>query len=279
METSVTTISVTPLSDAVGAEIGGIDLREELDDATVEQLRKAWLDYHLLLVRDQDLTDLEHRRFCGYLGEIQVERTARDVESREVAGMLFVSNTRDDAILPNGDMWFHSDQCYFDTPGKATSLYAIEIPTSGGNTRFANCHLGYESLPDSLKQRIHGLVAMNCYDYPSSNERKKLTKRAADAHQYAHPIVRTHPETGRKSLYVNRLMTDYIVDMDESESRELLDTLFDYQENEDFIYEHRWRLKDLIIWENRCLVHARTDFAPSERRLLRRFALQGDKPR
>ena len=274
----MTTIIVTPLSDVLGAEVSGIDLHGELDDSAVQQLRAAWLKHHMLLVRGQDLTDVEHRRFCSYLGEIQVERTAKNVESKEIAGMLFVANTREDAILPNGDMWFHSDQCYFDTPCKATSLYGIETPTSGGNTRFANCHLAYESLPASLKQQIQGLVAMNGYDYPSRNEYKKLTERSLDAHRYAHPIVRTHPETGRKSLYLNRLMTDYILDMNTTESRELLGVLFDHMENEDFIYEHRWQPKDLIIWENRCLVHGRTNFDPHERRLLRRFALQGEKP-
>ena len=278
METLKQSLTVTPLCDVLGAEISGLDLHEELDNAAIEQLQKAWLDHHLLLVRNQDLSDVEHRRFCQYLGELQMERTAQDVASKDIAGMLFVSNVRKDAILPSGDMWFHSDQCYFDKPGKATSLYAIETPTSGGNTRFANCHLAYESLTESLQQKIDGRFAMNLYAYPSRNECKKLDKREAGAHEYPHPMVRTHPETGRKSLYVNRLMTDYIVDMDETESSELLDTLFDHMENEDFIYEHSWRNKDLVIWENRCLVHARTNFDPSERRLLRRFALQGDKP-
>ena len=279
METIARTFTATPLSDVLGAEISGVNLHEELDDTTIEQLRQSWLDHHLLLVRDQELNDVEHRRFCGYLGDIQFERTAKEVESKEISGMLFVANTRADAILPNGDMWFHSDQCYFNTPCKATSLYAIETPTSGGDTRFANCQLAYASLSDSLKQRIQGLTAMNGYDYPSPNECQKRTERAADAHRYPHPVVRTHPETGVKSLYVNRLMTDYILDMDEAESEELLGTLFDHMENEDYIYQHRWRPRDLIIWENRCLVHGRTSFDPSERRLLRRFALQGDKPR
>ena len=278
MKTLAKSLTVTPLCDALGAEIGGPDLREELDDVAVSQLRQAWLDHHLLLVRDQELNDVEHRRFCQYLGELQMERTAKAVESKDIAGMLYVSNVRADAILPSGDMWFHSDQCYFDKPGKATSLYAIETPATGGNTRFANCHLAYESLGESMQQKIDGRVAMNMYAYPSRNECKKLDTREAGAHQYAHPMVRTHPETGRKSLYINRLMTDYIVDMDETESSELLDTLFDHMENEDFVYEHSWRNKDLVIWENRCLIHARTNFDPSERRLLRRFALQGDKP-
>ena len=248
METT-TTIRVTPLSGVLGAEISGIDLHKELGTATVEQLRRAWLEYHLLFVREQDLTDIEHMRFCQYLGDIQVERTAPQVESKEIAGMLFVSNVREDAILPTGDMWFHSDQCYFDTPCKATSLYALETPSSGGHTRFANCHLAYESLPDSLQRQIDGRVAMNKYDYPSPNSYKKVAERVPDAPQYPHPIVRTHPETGRKSLYVNRLMTDYILDMGATESRELLGILFDNIENEDFVYEHTWRPKDLIIWD------------------------------
>ena len=202
METRKQTLTLTPLCNALGAELRGLNLHDELDDATIGQLRRAWLEHHLLLVRDQDLSDVEHRRFCQYLGELQMERTAKDVVSKEIAGMLFVSNVRADAILPSGDMWFHSDQCYFDIPCKATSLYAIETPTSGGNTRFANCHLAYESLPDSLKKRIQGLVAMNVYAYPSPNECGKLSNREVDAHKHAHPIVRTHPETGRKiALY------------------------------------------------------------------------------
>ena len=119
---------------------------------------------------------------------------------------------------------------------------------------------------------------MNVYAYPSPNECRKLTTREDFAHRFSHPVVRTHPETGRKSLYVNRLMTDYIVDMDERESDVLLESLFDHMEQEQFIYEHVWRPRDLVIWENRCLVHGRSGFDPGERRLLRRFALQGEKP-
>ena len=270
---------VTPLCDVLGAEISDIGLHQAIDPTTAEALHDAWLKYHVLLIRGQKLTAAEHRRFCRCLGEIQIERTAIDVESKDIAGMLFVSNTRKDAILPKGDMWFHSDQCYFDTPGKATSLYAIETPTSGGHTRFANCHLAYDTLSDWLKSQIDGLVAMNCYDYPSKNEYKKTAPRSTGAHRHPHPVVRTHPDTGRKALYVNRLMTDYIVAMDDEESRALLEVLFDHTENPGFIYEHKWHLNDLLIWDNRCLVHGRTNFNPSERRLLRRFALQGDRPR
>jgi len=270
---------VTPLSDVLGAEISGLDLHQDIDAATAEALHESWLEFHVLLIRGQRLTAIEHRRFCCCLGDIQIERTAVDVESKDIAGMLFVSNTREDAILPNGDMWFHSDQCYFDTPGKATSLYAIETPTSGGHTRFANCHLAYDALTEPFKKRLHGLVAMNCYDYPSNNEYKKTAERSPNAHRFAHPVVRTHPNTGRKALYVNRLMTDYIVDMDEQHSRELLLSLFDHMEKPEFIYEHSWQPKDLLIWDNRCLVHGRSHFSPSERRLLRRFALKGDRPR
>ena len=191
---------------------------------------------------------------------------------------MFVGNTRDDATLPNGEMWFHSDQCYYEAPNMLTSLHAVIVPHVGGNTRFANCLLAYENLPQKTRERLEGLRGMNLYDYNERNMHKKTGPRDPDTPAHAHPIVRTHPETSRKSLYLNRLMTDYIVDMDEAESRELLELLYDQVEEERFVYEHRWRVGDLVVWDNRCLVHARKDFDPSEPRLLRRFCVIGDVP-
>jgi taurine dioxygenase len=174
-------------------------------------------------------------------------------------------------------MYFHSDQCYVERPIKATTLYAIELPRQGGNTLFANTYLAYETLPADVQRQIAGLKAMNVYDYDNNPTTRGSTIREGVPH-YAHPIVRTHPDTGRKALFVNRLMTDHILDMPRAESDRLLGLLFDHQEHRRFVYEHVWSPGDLMLWDNRCSLHARTDFDPSERRLLRRVAILGEKP-
>jgi taurine dioxygenase len=174
-------------------------------------------------------------------------------------------------------MYFHSDQCYVERPIKGTTLYAIELPRQGGNTLFANMYLAYETLPAEAQQRIAGLKAMNVYDYANNPTMRGATIREGVPH-YAHPVVRTHPDTGRKALFVNRLMTDHILDMPREESDELLAFLFDHQEQRRFVYEHVWSVGDLLLWDNRCSLHARTDFDPRERRLLRRVAIRGEKP-
>jgi taurine dioxygenase len=156
-------------------------------------------------------------------------------------------------------------------------LYAIELPREGGNTLFANMYSAYETLPADVQQQIAGLKAMNVYDYDRNPTVRGSTIREGVPH-YAHPIVRTHTDTGRKALFVNRLMTDHILDVPRAESDRLLEFLFDHQEQRRFVYEHVWRAGDIILWDNRCSLHARTDFDSHERRLLRRVAILGEKP-
>lgn len=268
------------ISEQLGAEVLGLDLNEEIGEETADELRQAILNHDLLLVRDQPVEPGNHKRFCELFGEIQAQRLAADLESKDHVGMMFVSNVHEDGMLRDGDMWLHSDQCYYDKPNKMTSLQAITVPKSGGNTRFSNCRLAYEALPEDTKSRIEGLRGMNIYDFESNqdNAQRVVGPRAAEAPKYAHPLVRTHPETGKKSLFVNRLMTDYIVDINAADSRDLLKPLLDKVEDDRFIYEHKWREGDLAIWDNRCLLHGRTHFDPSEPRHLRRFCVIGDEP-
>ena len=174
-------------------------------------------------------------------------------------------------------MWFHSEQCYFEQPVAATVLYAVEVPSSGGNTRFANCRAAYDALDDGLKRRLDGLQALNAYDY-GDNMQVKDGPRPADAPRFVHPVIRTHPETGKKAIYVNRLMTEHVVGMDADESHALLEMLYDHVEQPCFVHEHAWRPGDLVMWDNRCTLHARTDFDPAERRKLRRMTVKGDRP-
>jgi taurine dioxygenase len=159
----------------------------------------------------------------------------------------------------------------------ASMLYAIEVPRQGGNTLFASAYAAYEALPGAIKQRIDGRSALNAYDYDTAAT-KRGTKVADGVPTFVHPVVRTHPATGRKALYVNRLMTVRIEGLPEGESDELLEFLFEHQEQRQFVYEHVWRVGDILMWDNRCALHARTDFSPDERRLMRRVTIMGEKP-
>jgi taurine dioxygenase len=160
-----------------------------------------------------------------------------------------------------------------------TMLYAIEIPAEGGNTLFANAYAAYEALPDEVKRRIEGRKAVQVYDYGGGVlDRKHMVEPQAGM-SFAHPVARTHPATGRKALYVNRLMTHHIEGLPRQESEALLGLMFDTLERPEFVYEHRWRVGDLLLWDNRCTLHARRDFDPDESRWMRRVTIRGDRPR
>ncbi|MEK9645576.1 MAG: TauD/TfdA family dioxygenase, partial [Alphaproteobacteria bacterium] len=177
--------------------------------------------------------------------------------------------------LEDGEMWFHGDQCYYEVPARASMLYAMEIPPVGGNTLFTNNYLSWETLPDGVRDKLDGLKAHNIYDY-AGNPTVRGEKIDPNAPQHSHPVARTHPETGRKALYVNRLMTDYIEGIPREESDALLKMLFDHGEERRFVYEHVWRVGDLLMWDNRCSNHARTFFDPAHRRMMRRITVKGE---
>ncbi len=273
------TISVRPLSQALGAEVTGVDFRNEIDATTRQEIMDAWRKYHVLVFPGQDLTDGEHVRFCEMFGEIQPERLSAHVADKTYAGVHFVSNARPDAILPDGEIEFHMDQMQYDRPARAMSLYGIEVPKSGGETRFSNCHLAFEALPDEMKRKVDGMKAENAYMHESPNRLRKVTAREPEAPHATHPVIRTQPETGRTAILVSPLETDRILGVDDEESDRLLDALFGMVEQDRFIYEHKWRVGDLIVWDNRCVAHARNDFdSANERRMLRRIAVMGEIP-
>jgi taurine dioxygenase len=273
------TVRTRPLSPALGAEILGVDLREDMDDRLFAQILDVWHQNLIILLRDQQLTEEDQIRFAERFGPLSIIHTKQFVRSHPA--VMLISNIREDGkqigALPDGEMQFHSDQCHQERPATGSLLYAIEIPSKGGDTLFANAYKAYETLPESVKRRIDGRKAWNAYDYDSG-----ATMRggdvASDAPSYVHPVVRTHPATGRKAIYVNRLMTRRIEGLPPEESEELLNVLFDHQERPEFIYAHIWRPGDLLMWDNRCTLHARTDFSADERRLLRRVTIKGEKP-
>jgi taurine dioxygenase len=271
--------AVRPLSPAIGAEIVGVDLREPIDDDLAARMLDAWHRHLVILLRDQTLSEDDQVRFAERFGPPAKIHTPQF--RRQHPAVMLISNIREDGkpigALPDGEMQFHTDQCHQEIPAKASMLYALEVPSVGGNTLFANAYLAYETLPDDIKRRIAGRKALNAYDYDTA-----ATIRKADvpdgAPSYVHPVVRTHPATGRKALYVNRLMTRRIEGLPADESETLLNLLFDHQEQPQFIYEHVWRPGDILMWDNRCTLHARTDFSDAERRLMRRVTILGEKP-
>lgn len=275
------TLQVKPLSGALGAEVTGIDLNGLLDGRTAQALRDAFARGLVLVVRDQkDLTPEAQVRFCELFGPLG--KRSRPAETRREKGdapaeVMFVSNRKQDGnyigSLPEGEMMFHIDQCYTARPARATCLYAMVVPEEGGDTLFANLCAAYDALPDDLRKVVDTRRALNVFTYDST--KRDQVANAADRREYVQPMRVAHPETGRPALYVNPLMTWSIEGMDEDEGRAVLERLFVHIEKPEFIYCHKWRVNDLLIWDNRCTAHARTDFDPGKERHLRRFTVEG----
>ncbi len=202
------TLVVRPLSAALGAEIIGVDLSKDVDESVCAQIRDAWHQHLVILLRDQELSEEDQVRFAEMFGPPAVIHTKQFV--RRHPAVMLISNIREDGkpigALPDGEMHFHTDQCHQERPAMASMLYALEVPSAGGNTLFANGYRAYETLPDEIKRRIDGRKALNAYDYDTA-AMKRGTRIAEGVPSYVHPVVRTHPATGRKALYVNRLMT------------------------------------------------------------------------
>ena len=266
------------LSPAIGAEILGVDLRGPIDEALKHKLLDAWHQHLVILLRDQTLDEDAQVRFAETFGPPAKITSGRTFSVKHPSVML-ISNVREGGkpigALPDGEMQFHTDQCHQEVPAKATILYAIEVPSHGGNTLFANAYMAYATLPAEIKQRIVGRLALNAYDKDSTQRTARYDNAASSCW---HPVVRTHPATGRQALYVNRLMTRKIEGLPREESDAILERLFDHQEQAQFVYEHVWRPGDILMWDNRCTLHARTDFPAGERRLLRRVTILGERP-
>jgi taurine dioxygenase len=273
-------MEIVRLSSALGAEIRGVDVSRTLDDATFERVRGAWHEHLVIVLRGQELDEEAQVRFAERFGALSPIHT--DHHSPTNKAVMYIGNRKKDGklvgALPLGEMQFHSDQCYKERPAMGTMLYAIEIPAEGGNTLFANAYKAYEALPAEVKQRIEGRKAVQVYDYGGGVLDRKHMVKPEEGVSFAHPVARTHPATSRKALYVNRLMTHHIEGLPHEESERLLALMFETIERPEFVYEHRWRIGDLVLWDNRCTLHARRDFDPNENRWLRRVTIQGERP-
>jgi taurine dioxygenase len=273
---------VVPLTKYIGAEIRGIDLRQKPDDATVAAIYQAWLDHLVLIFPDQQLAQEDLIRATGFFGQIgALSRPAKYFPkgySKLLPNIMMISNIRENGepigALPDGEMMFHHDMIHADIPSKATLLYSLEIPSAGGNTLFASGYAAYDTLDPAIRDRLEGKKALHHYNYGST---MRGDSRGTEAFaEQVHPVFRTHEDTGRKAVYVNRLMTVKVLDLPEDESERLLHALYDHAEKQEFVYEHAWRVGDLLLWDNRCSSHARTDFPSTERRLMLRTTVEGN---
>jgi taurine dioxygenase len=276
------TPKLEPLTKHIGCEVSNIDLREPISPAAASAIYRAWLDHTVLVFRDQDLTQEDLIRVTGIFGEFgplgRPKHTLPSGFSKILPNIMLISNIRENGetigALPDGEMMFHHDTIHRDDPHKATLLYSVEVPPYGGDTLFASGTAAYDTLDAAMKKKLECLKAVNFYVY---NSVKRNDKQAVDAtSQAVHPVVRTHDETKRKALYVNRLMSVRIEGMDEAESDEILNYLFDHSEKPEFVYTHVWHKGDLVVWDNRNSSHARTDFPADQRRLLLRTTVKGN---
>ncbi len=279
-------IRVTPLSPACGAAISGVDLTKPLSASAFRAIKAAW-DKHLVLVfRGQQVSQDDQLRFASYFGDLGSRKKAPEALRARAEGVqqdhekvLLVTNIKVDGqpigAFGDGEFWFHIDSGYSARPYKYTFLYALELPSRGGNTMFSNMYKAYEAVPAELKEKLKGKKALHIHEYNRAKQASSSGDISGIPH-YSHPVFVTHPDTGRKTLFVDRLMTTRIEGLDEQESAAILDRLYAIGERREFIFEHEWKLGDFLMWDNRCTIHARTDFPKEERRLLRRCTVEGE---
>lgn len=282
-------MQINRLSDPLGAEITGIDVAD-LDDHAFETIHEAFLEHQVLVFRDQALTPEAQISFSDRFGPIE-SRPDRPFTLDGLPEVTVLSNRRSEGdpvgIINAGDFW-HTDLSFVEIPSRATFLHALEVAEEGGDTEWSNMYLAYETLPEDTKRRIDGLRGVHVFD------RRKNPRTRVDA-QYAanpdavyglpipdatHPMVRTHTETGRKSLYISPRFVVGIHGMDDAEAQPLLDELFEHQIRAEFRYRHNWRRGDLLMWDNSCLIHiGRGNIKPPGIRHMHRTMVLGDRPR
>ncbi|AZG16541.1 TauD/TfdA dioxygenase family protein [Cupriavidus pauculus] len=278
---------IRPLGAALGAEVVGLDLSQPLSDDDFRRIHRAHLDHHVVVFRDQRITPDQQIAFSRRFGPLQIH-VLHQFQLANHPEILIVSNVlRDGKPIGLGDAghFWHSDLSYKEKPSLGSLLHAIELPAEGGDTLFANMHAAYDGLSDALKRRVEGLTAEHTYlaRYAELQQRSpwrpNLTpEQIAQVRPVVHPVVRTHPETGRKALFVSEHFTTRIVGLPEAESRALLDELFAHSVQPRYVYRHHWRAHDLVFWDNRSLLHLAGGTPDHLRRVMYRTTIEGDTP-
>jgi taurine dioxygenase len=273
-------LEVRPLASALGAEIFGVDLAERLDDGTIEELRAALLEHVVIFFRDQQLTPAQLLALAERFGEAAEYPLIKGLpECPLVLPVIKEPHER----VNFGGIW-HSDTTYLERPALGTLLYALETPPVGGDTMFANMYLAYEALSEGMQRLLGSLQAVNVAGKAitlktrEAMHSKRGTTADPEATSAVHPVVRTHPETGRRALYVNLAHTLRFTDMTEEESAPLLEYLFAHQINPEFTCRFRWRPGSLAFWDNRASLHYPLNDYHGHRRVMHRVTLVGDRP-
>ena len=275
-------IRVEPIAGALGAEIAGVNLADDLSNSQFDAIHDAFLKHHVIFFRDQhDLTPEAHKRFGQRFGSLNVHPYVSGMD--EHPEIMEIIKEPDEKVNFGGG--WHSDMSFLEKPALGSILHAIEVPPYGGDTLFANQVAAYEALSDGMKAMLDGMVAIHSAsrEYSarghSAQARKSMDAQVADdAPEFEHPVVRTHPETGRKGLYVNPAFTLRLKDMTKRESKPLLHFLFDHSRDERFTCRFRWSDGAVAFWDNRCVWHYALNDYHGHRRHMRRVTVNGDRP-
>ncbi|HEV2186994.1 MAG TPA: TauD/TfdA family dioxygenase [Stellaceae bacterium] len=292
-------VEVHPFAAGCGADISGVDIREPLSIADRDAIRKAWLDNLVLRFRGSLMTDQQHMAFTRQFGELEFNpaaliakqygvNTQTDGRKSEIPPEISViSNIIEDgkAIggLGDGEAFWHTDSSFVDVPPAASLLRSLECPppSAGGATWFLNCYSAYDDLPDATKQRIDGMTMIHAATHSSGGKAHKGFETVEDVSKVPgarQPMVRTHPETGKKSLFLGRRINAYVLGLSVAESEELLDELWGHMVQDKYTWTQEWQVGDLVWWDNRCAMHRRDAFDPATRRLMHRTQLKGTRP-
>jgi alpha-ketoglutarate-dependent taurine dioxygenase len=294
------TVEVTPFRGAgCGADVSGVDIRRPLTAADRGRIRAAWLEHLVLRFRDQEMSDQEHMAFTRQFGELEfnpakliatqygVETQTSGREPEIPPEISVISNILEGGKpiggLGDGEAFWHTDSSFVDVPPAASLLRSLEVPppAAGGATYFLNMYSAYDTLPSKVKSRIAGMTAIHAATHNSGGKAHKGFETVSDLSQVPgarQPLVRTHPETGRKALFLGRRINAYVLGLPVAESEALLDFLWEHACQDRFTWKQEWRVGDLVWWDNRCAMHRRDAFDPSTRRLMHRTQLKGTRP-
>jgi taurine dioxygenase len=283
------TIRIRPSGGALGADIEGADLAN-LGEADFAVLRQAWLDHLVIRLRNIDIDDATHVALGRRFGELDFNPGTRLTGKVYVPGIPeivkisnIVENGKPVGELGAGEADWHSDMCFVEVPPSASLLRSLEIPPAGGDTSYLNMEAAYAALPPDLKAQVEGRQLKHDGVYVSSGKQRPgtVTPASGDIRDIAgaiHPIVRTNPDTGRRSLYLGKRFNAYVMGLEVADSERLLDALWAHALGGDFRWTQQWRLGDMLIWDNRAVMHRREAFESSARRLLHRVVVKGQKP-
>lgn len=282
---TTTSLQITPLGPHFAARVDGVDLSQPIDDALAAALQSALTGNLVLVFPGQSLTEDDQIRFAGAFGEVSQHLRPDDMRNKEEPAshpaVMMVTNERRDGkpvgYVPDGEIFYHTDSCFIETPQRAVCLYGMAVPETGGETIFASAVRMYDTLPQELRDRLTGRNALNAFEFGISVKTVEKFDRAKAVH-HTHPAIGIDPRDGRRFLYVNELMTEEIDGLTEAENRETLDAVFAHIRNSPDHYRHKWRVGDLVLWDNRRAQHARTDFPRDQPRKLRRIPVADDRP-